>query len=96
MPLYDPKFAELDFDAGGDDDPTPVGVLLCSFELRAYQPPKSLEAPDGSRAINAIKGNQGRSHLLEAPDAPKSAAIVDLSSQVMSADCFSNCHTECH
>ena len=74
MPLYDPKFAELDFDAGGDDDPTPVGVLLCSFELRAYQPPKSLEAPD----------------------APKSAAIVDLSSQVMSADCFSNCHTECH
>ena len=74
MPLYDPKFAELDFDAGGDDDPTPVGVLLCSFELRAYQPPKSLEAPD----------------------APKSAAIVDLSSQVMSADCFSKCHTECH
>ena len=74
MPLYDPKFAELDFDAGGDDDPTPVGVLLCSFELRAYQPPKSLEAPDAS----------------------KSAAIVDLSSQVMSADCFSNCPTECH
>ena len=74
MPLYDPKFAELDFDAGGDDDPTPVGFLLCSFELRAYQPPKSLDAPDGT----------------------KSAAIVDLSSQVRSADCFSNCPTECH
>ena len=24
------------------------------------------------------------------------SAIVDLSSQVMSADCFSNCPTECH
>ena len=74
MPLYDPKFAELDFEAGGDDDPTPVGVLLCSFELRTYQPPKSLESTDPS----------------------KSAAIVDLSSQVMSADCVSNCPTECH
>ena len=73
MPLYDPKFAELDFEAGGDDDPTPVGVLLCSFELRAYQPPKSLESTDPS----------------------KSAAIVDLSSQVMSSDCLSNRPTEC-
>jgi len=40
LPLYDPKFAELDFEVGGDDDPTPVGKLLCSFELRLYQPPK--------------------------------------------------------
>ncbi|KOO35615.1 c2 domain containing protein [Chrysochromulina tobinii] len=54
MPLYDPKFAELDFDAGGDDDPTPVGFLLCSFELRAYQPPKSLDAPDGTKSAAIV------------------------------------------
>ena len=56
LALYDPKFAEMDFEVGGDDDPPEVGRLLCSFELRTYQPPRLENDAAGGRASASAVG----------------------------------------